>query len=212
MPKVFPPIAADPYSWPFDGHWNAADTALLLLGFQTGAVAHLDAAGEVAVAARVLEAARRAGIPVLLTRRGFAGEVSAVLSRRIDRGDPLFRRASPEWELTAGLGAAEDLPVFDHTGDNAFCGTTLEARLRADGVRNLLIAGLPTDGLMHATMRAANDMGFECLAIADACKGTTEDRHRGQLRITIFGNGLFGTVADAAAVLAVLSQQEANVR
>jgi hypothetical protein len=49
-------------------------------------------------------------------------------------------------------------------------------------------------------------MGFECLAVSDACQGTSEPRHTAQLRITTFGNGLFGTVAAAAAVHAALTK------
>jgi nicotinamidase-related amidase len=78
--------------------------------------------------------------------------------------------------------------------------------LKVRGIRNLLIAGLPTEGLIHATQRTANDMGFECLAVADACQGTSETRHAAQLRITTFGNGLFGTIASAAAVKAALTK------
>ena len=80
--------------------------------------------------------------------------------------------------------------------------------LRPDGrkgIRNLVLAGLPTEGLLHATQRAANDMGFECIAVSDACKGTTDQRHAGQLRITAFGNGLFGTVAKSDQIISALN-------
>ena len=115
-------------------------------------------------------------------------------------GDVVPAAGSSQWQLAPELGAFGDEGRFDHGGDNAFFGTDLEHELKARGIRNLLIAGLPTDGLVHASQRAANDIGFECLAVSDACWGTDLARHQAQLRITTFGNGLFGAVADSTQV------------
>ena len=209
MVEPFAGIAANPYSWPFDGRWSADDSALLILGFQNGMVAALDAEPELAVAARLVSAAQAAGLPVVASRRGRAEMLSPVAARRAatgaDVGDPIFPPRTPEWQLAQALDLPTDVTIFDHHGDNAFYSTGLEARLRQRGIRNLLLVGLPTEGLLHATQRAANDMGFECIAVSDACKGTTEARHAGQLRITAFGNGLFGTVARSDQIIAALN-------
>lgn len=181
MPDIFPTVDANPYAWPFDGQWSAADTALLLLGFQQGAVRDLGAESELAVAVALADLARSLGIVVLASQRGLEELV-------------------PE---LANYGSDSVL----HGGDNAFFGTHLEVELRQRGIRNLLIAGLPTDGLVHATQRTANDMGFECLLVADASKATSPARHTAQLRMTTFGNGLFGAVADSAAIYAALALQ-----
>ncbi|HWU19060.1 MAG TPA: isochorismatase family protein [Devosia sp.] len=179
MPDTFPTIAANPYAWPFDGQWNGGDTALLLLGFQKSAVADLTAQNELAVAVSLADLARGLGIAVLASQRGLEALVSELAMYRSE--------------------------AVQHRGDNAFFGTQLEANLRRRGIRNLLIAGLPTDGLVHATQRTANDMGFECLLVSDASKATSPARHTAQLRMTTFGNGLFGAVADSAAILAALA-------
>jgi nicotinamidase-related amidase len=181
MPDTFPTIAAAPYAWPFDGQWNAADTALLLLGFQQGAVRDLGAQSELAVAVGLADLARNLGIAIVVSQRGAEALVSDLVMYRSD--------------------------AVQHRGDNAFFGTQLEADLRGRGIRNLLIAGLPTDGLVHATQRTANDMGFECLLVSDASKATSPARHTTQLRMTTFGNGLFGAVADSAAIHAALAPQ-----
>jgi nicotinamidase-related amidase len=207
--ECFPAIAANPYAWPFDGRWSAADSALLILGFQSGMIAALEAQKELVVAAKLVAAAHAAGLLVVASRRGRAGTLSQVAARRAamgnDMGDPVFPPHTPDWQLADALGLTGDAPIFDHPGDNAFYSTGLEASLRQRGIRNLVLAGLPTEGLLHATQRAANDMGFECIAISDACKGTTEARHAGQLRITAFGNGLFGTVATADQIISALN-------
>ncbi|OQP86448.1 isochorismatase [Rhizobium rhizosphaerae] len=204
VPYRLPALAAQPYAWPFDGRWSAADTALLILGFQTGPVQALSAEAELGVACRLVEAAAGLGMTIVAVRRGHTDQESPIARRRRDLGDPIPAQGSAGWALDARLALPPAAILIDIAGDNAFFGTDLEERLRARGIRNLLVTGLPTEGLVHATQRAANDMGFECLAIADACKGTSPARHAAQLRITTFGNGLFGTVASAAEVLSAL--------
>ncbi|MCO6188642.1 isochorismatase family cysteine hydrolase [Rhizobium sp. L1K21] len=206
MPEMFANVDAVPYRWPFNGQWNADDTALLLLGFQNTLVEALDAEAEVAVAARLAEAARKKNIPVVASRRGQVAGVPAVLQRQMLPGLITPERETEGWQLSAQFAPPGEISVVDHAGDNAFYETGLELSLRERGIRNLLICGLPTEGLVHATQRNANDMGFECLAIADACKGTSPDRHASQLRITTFGNGLFGAVATSDSVFRSLSR------
>lgn len=204
MADNFPGVAATPYSWPFDGQWSAADSALLILGFQNGTIAALGAEPEAAVAAKLIACAQEAGLPVIASRRGRSEALSPVAARRAAMGDLVFAPGTPEWQLTDALGLQVEASIFDHPGDNAFYSTGLEAWLRRRGIRNLVLAGVPTEGLLHATQRAANDMGFECIAVSDACKGTTDARHAGQLHITVFGNGLFGTVARSDQLFSAL--------
>lgn len=206
--KSFGSIAANPYSWPFDGQWSASDTALLLLGFQNGMIAELSAGAELEAAASLLDAAKSAGVAVVAARRGIDGAQDPLAARRRLLGDRVPDRHSPEWQISDRLALPEDAILVDFGGDNAFIRTGLEDELVRRGVRNLIVSGLPTEGIVHATQRAANDMGFECIAVADACKGTSDPRHTAQLRITTFGNGLFGAVAATADVLAALKTSQ----
>lgn len=185
------PVAAEPYAWPFDGQWSSADTAVLLLGLQQCAVDALQAREAVLAARDLLLLAHEHGMAIHVARRDARQHGGA---------------ETAAWQWARDIALPDDAEIVTHAGDNAFYQTGLKARLRSAGIRNLLIAGLPTDGLVHATQRTANDMGFECLAIADACAGTTPARHAAQLRITTFGNGLFGAVADLAAVRAALNR------
>jgi nicotinamidase-related amidase len=204
--RPFAQINAEPYSFPFDGYWSSADTALLLLGFQQGTISALSATSAFAAALDLLAVARDFGLFVAASRRVALPEGDDVARRRHAMGDVVPAEGSDDWAFPPQLVLPHTGLVIDHPGDNAFYKTPLEKELRARGVRNLLIAGLPTEGLVHATQRTANDMGFECLAVTDACQGTSEMRHAAQLRITTFGNGLFGTVASAAAVKAALTK------
>jgi hypothetical protein len=53
-------------------------------------------------------------------------------------------------------------------------------------------------------MRAANDLGLECLLVEDGTATEDAAAHATILSITRFGNGLFGTTAPIAALLAAL--------
>lgn len=200
-------IDANPYAWPFDGEWSSGDTALLLLGFQSGIVRSLAAEAERDTATRLIEAAGRRGLAIIASRRGQDPE-GALIRRRLALGDDVPAKGSTDWQFDDSMSLPPGAIIIDHAGDNAFFGTGLEDALRRRAIRNLLVTGLPTDGLVHATQRAANDMGFECLTVIDACKGTSPGRHDAQLRITTFGNGLFGAIASAAAIEAALGNHQ----
>jgi nicotinamidase-related amidase len=201
-------VKAAPYAWPFDGAWSSSDTALLLLGFQKQAVALFDAEEAVLRAAEVLGHCRQANLPIIFSRHGFDSQASAIAQRRNRLAGDIPMRGSEAWQLVLSASDKDGDTIVDHCGDNAFYLTGLADMFRSRNIRNLLVAGIPTDGILHATMRSANDCGFECLAISDACRGTTAARHEAQLTITTFGNGLFGTVAPAERVIAALSAND----
>ncbi|MFT4180446.1 MAG: cysteine hydrolase [Rhizobium sp.] len=204
----FARIDANPYAWPFDGDWSPGDTALLLLGFQSGIVRGLAAEAERDNATRLIEAASRRGLAIVACRHGQYREGGALARRRVALGDDVPAKGSADWQFDDGISLPPAAIIVDHAGDNAFFGTGLEDILQRRAIRNLLVTGLPTDGLVHATQRAANDMGFECLTVIDACKGTSPGRHDAQLRITTFGNGLFGAIASIAAVETALGNHQ----
>jgi nicotinamidase-related amidase len=52
---------------------------------------------------------------------------------------------------------------------NAFRGTDLEAWLRSQGVKRLVVVGMQTHMCVEAATRAAADLGFEVVVLHDAC-------------------------------------------
>ncbi|MEJ2720093.1 MAG: cysteine hydrolase family protein [bacterium] len=77
----------------------------------------------------------------------------------------------------ASKGAGFDANVTPRDGEkvivkdevNAFNGTDLLAYLRDNGIDRLVICGMQTHMCVEAAVRAAHDLGFECVLIRDAC-------------------------------------------
>ena len=76
--------------------------------------------------------------------------------------------------------------------------------MRSRGIENLILTGITTDVCVHTTMREANDRGFECLLVTDACGATDPRNHDAAIKMVTMQGGVFGTVSDSTAVIASL--------
>jgi nicotinamidase-related amidase len=93
-------------------------------------------------------------------------------------------------------------PIVDKLGYGAFHGTDLDVRLRALGVRSLVVAGTVTQICVEETAREAFHHGYATTVVADAVSSFAPDLHAASLRNLAMK---FGWVANADDVIAALA-------
>lgn len=182
-----------PYPWPWNGDLDPRGTAVLLVVPAGGIPNPRPAgAGEVAHAAalEVVEAVRAAGGVVL----------------RIET-------ASPGGAASGGVDPADPppAPFADHVvraaGVDGFFGSPLDALLRSLRVDRLVLVGTGLETSVHSTMRSANDRGYECLLVVDACAAHDPALVAASVSMIEMSGGIFGAVGSAHAVVDAFAGQ-----
>ena len=145
----------------------------------------------VARAAGLLQAFRDQGLPVV--------HVQHVSTRA---GATFFLPGTPGAEIHEAVRPREGERVIVKHFPNAFRETGLQAALRDLGATQLVFAGMMTHMCVDTSVRAAADLGFQCLLAHDAC--ATRDLS--------FGGRQVAAADVQAAYLAGLSGSFASVR
>lgn len=164
----------------------------------------------------LLECARAVGIAVIHTREGHRPDMSDAPPAKVARGSPSMRigdtgpmgriliRGEMGHEIIPELAPLASEPVIDKPGKGAFYQTDLDLMLRNRGIDTLLVCGVTTEVCVHTTVREANDRGYRCVVVADCCGSYFPEFHEVGLRMIAAQGGIFGWVAQSAAVIGAL--------
>ena len=175
-----------------------AKTALVLIYLQNGIVA-IPAAhpiDEVILRARALaDAFRKHGLPVVLVN------VEGGAPGRTEQGG--MRGALPaDWtEIVPGLNRQpQDHAVTKRTW-GAFTNTNLAEHLKADGITQVVIAGVATSVGVESTARQAHEHGFHVTLAIDAMTDRSVEAHANSITRIFPRLGETGTTDDIVALL-----------
>lgn len=180
-------------------------SALVLIDLQNdyfpgGTMQLVGADAAVARAAQLLAAFRQRGWPIF--------HVQHIAQRA---GATFFLPGTPGADIHAAVQPAPGETVVVKHYPNAFRDTSLLAGLRAAGATRLVMAGMMTHMCVDTSVRAAADLGFECLLAHDGCAtrtlqfgGQTVDAQQVQLAYLAALNGSFAAVRSADELCAQL--------
>lgn len=166
---------------------------------------------------RMLDAARAAGMMVVHTREGHLPDLSDCTPEKLRRSraagaeigsaGPLGRllvRGEYGHDFIDELQPASGELVIDKPGYGAFHRTVLEDELKRRGITMLILCGVTTEVCVHSTLREAVDRGYRCVLVGDACAASDPALQEPALQMLKVEGGIFGAVADAAAVASLI--------
>jgi nicotinamidase-related amidase len=177
-------------------------TALILIDLQNdyfpnGAMELSGANNAVEKAKALLTACRHRTLPVF--------HVQHISTRS---GASFFLPHTPGVEIHPAVQPTPNEAIIQKHFPNSFRETTLLDQLRAANARKLVIAGMMTHMCVDSTIRAAADLGFECLLAHDASatRALQFAGHRveaGEVQTAYLAalNGLFAEVLAAQKII-----------
>jgi biuret amidohydrolase len=156
-------------------------------------------------AARLIDAMRAAGAPVISVRAAYRPDYKdviqngAIFRNLVARG--AFQEGSWGSEFHEGLGPLAGEFVVTHQRVNPFHGSPLDDILRGLDIKRVVVAGIATHSAVEHTVRHAADIGYDVVVAEDACSSAERAMHEASLR----SMSLIATISTSAAIVAALA-------
>lgn len=164
-----------------------------------------DLTAVVSATARLIEAGRGAGVPVVFTTIAYTpaeADGPAVTWLQKATGMRTLREGTPAVDIDPRLPMRTEDLLIVKKGPSAFFGTTLAAALVGQGCDTVLLCGATTSGCVRATAVDAVQSGFPVLVPRD-CVG---DRASGPHEANLFDiQAKYGDVVDLDDALGYLA-------
>jgi len=153
---------------------------------------------------QLLDAARRAGLPVLYATIENRPEIPKpdCAIYRWSKGQQILRPGTWGAEVHADIRPEPgDFVVNRYLSIDPSYGSALWATLRSLGRRTLITMGVSTNFAVEGTVRAAANRMFDVVLVEDCCASAPEEWHRFSVQNIM---PLIATVASAQDVIAAL--------
>ena len=197
---------------------DPAKTAIVLIEYQNeftsdggvlhGAVADvMQRTGMLANTVALVEAARRAGVPIMhapitfadgyaeLTRHPYGilkGVVDGKAFLKGTWGAAIVDELSP---------AAGDIVIEGKRGLDTFASTNLDFILRSKGIDTIILGGFLTNCCVESTMRTGYEHGFRVITLTDCVAATSPEEHHNAIS---YDYPMFSLPLTSADVIAAL--------
>ncbi len=160
---------------------DSAHTALLVIDFEPFILGRLpDDSAVVGAAQRALAAARGAGATVGYVRVAFADgdKPGGSMARRVGGTVPPQMHAdAPTAQVDARVAPQKGDITVRKIRVGAFSTTDLHEQLQQRDVDTLFVAGGSTSACVLSTVRAALDLDYRVIVVADACADRNPELH-----------------------------------
>jgi nicotinamidase-related amidase len=168
--------------------------ALLICDIQKGILSHITTAYSeevtkfyVSLLASTIKSAHDASVPVIYVKTAFrtgypeTGNRNPTFSRV--RGTGLFLEGHESAEIDPSViindgNREEDIVVVTKRRVSALYGTDLDVLLKGMGIKEIVMAGLSTSGVILSTLRQASDLDYDIVVLKNGCMDTNEEVHR----------------------------------
>jgi nicotinamidase-related amidase len=185
-----------PYPWPWDRGLAGPRLALVIAGADAGWVA------------------RSHDVEATMAR---IDELAVVVHVRHDVDAPHDRASSPTRLTPTPTPTPTIEPdatdvLVTARGIDGFYASDLDHVLRTHGRDQLALCGFGLEAPVHSTLRRANDQGYECLLLTDACAPLDPTLTDASLSIVTKSGGIFGALGTATALAAALNPTSAGAR